>query len=95
MLLLEIAGVPNLLPIPRLNCEVEDDDKSVIIVSRASQSACTPGKHHSLAPLNRVGHKSGQLDHNVLVQKLVVHKMIELSGEHRLNEVFPVGEDDS
>ena len=98
LLLLEIAGSPNFLTVPWLNCEVEDDDQSESTVSRAFLPGNTEAhdiKHHSLAPLNSVRHKSRQLDDDVLVQHLVIHKMVELSGKHRLNEVFPVGKDDS
>jgi hypothetical protein len=52
------------------------------------------GCANALSTLHGVEHKVGELDHHVLVKLLVLDLVIQLGGEHRLDEVLSIGEDD-
>ena len=62
---------------------------------RQTSRCCPCGRvRGSLSTLHRVGEKFGKLDDDVLVELLVVDVHVELRGEHGLDEVLSIGQDD-
>lgn len=52
------------------------------------------GSANALSTLHGVEHKVGELDHHVLVKFLALDLVVQLGGEHRLDKVLSIGEDD-
>jgi hypothetical protein len=90
--LFDVLGIPDLLSVPRLHAQIEDDDQSGTIRQWSARfmDHARPGSANALSTLHGVEHKVGELDHHVLVELLALDLVVQLGGEHRLDEILSI-----